>query len=829
MSRVLTRNALHLAVLSTFAFAQPLFDLLGKTPEFFVVRRSTALDVIVFALVAALVPPALLVAIEALAGLASARALGVVHLVFVAGLAGVVALEVVRHHTGSTVAAFLGSAAIGAAFAALYARTRGPRLFLSVLAPVPLIFLALFFARSPVLKLEGTAKALSIPALQRTPPVVLVVFDEFPIASIMGPDQRVDAVRYPNFAALATTSTWYRNASSVHEHTTEAVPAILTGRYPTAGQLPVAQDHPDNLFTLLGKRYRMNVYESVTQLCPEKLCARHREPFGDRMGSLADDLKVVYGHLVLPKRLEDRLPSVSNTWQDFGGTGHSNVDTATRAPLVVNGSGDIDRAVGRQMWRDQRFIWDRYVNALQPSAQPTLYAMHILLPHYPWRFLPSGKQYGNALGIDGLKADAWDPDPWLVEQGWQRHLFQVGFSDRLLGNLVARLKTERIWDRAMVVAVADHGVSFVPGQHRRSITRGNIADIASVPLFVKLPGQQRGRISDADAQTVDIVPTIADALGLPLPYGVDGRSLLHAVGTRVVDVRGRQGDDVRASQGAVVQARNATVARQLTLFGSGSWTKVFAVGPHRELLGRRVSSLGARAGAARVSIDGESLFRAVDLRSSLSPGHITGRVSGAKGALDLAVAVDGTIAAVTRTFTIDGSTHFAAFVPDTAFRQGANDVQVLAVARDGSLERLHGGAGSTSTYSLGRDVHGQPALREPSGAEIRIEPVALVGLVEDWYFEQGTVRFGGWAGDARDERLVDSVVVFSGKRFVYAGTTTVGRLHLPIRRDRSGLQAGFVFDLPTALVGHGARPLHFYAVRGGVATELPTAKGFPWR
>ena len=60
MKRELGRNALHLAVLSAFAIAEPLFDLLGKTPEFFVVRGSTAGDVVFFALVVALVPPLVL-------------------------------------------------------------------------------------------------------------------------------------------------------------------------------------------------------------------------------------------------------------------------------------------------------------------------------------------------------------------------------------------------------------------------------------------------------------------------------------------------------------------------------------------------------------------------------------------------------------------------------------------------------------------------------------------------------------------------------------------------------------------------------------------------
>ena len=53
---------LNLAVLWTFAVAQPLFDLLKDNPEFFAARGSSGFDVISFALLLVVVPPALLLA-----------------------------------------------------------------------------------------------------------------------------------------------------------------------------------------------------------------------------------------------------------------------------------------------------------------------------------------------------------------------------------------------------------------------------------------------------------------------------------------------------------------------------------------------------------------------------------------------------------------------------------------------------------------------------------------------------------------------------------------------------------------------------------------------
>ncbi len=57
---------------------------------------------------------------------------------------------------------------------------------------------------------------------------------------------------------------------------------------------------------------------------------------------------------------------------------------------------------------------------------------------------------------------------------------------------------------------------------------GTRADVMLVPLFIKYPGQVTGRVTDQNAETVDIVPTIANVLSTTAYYDVDGRSLLDA-------------------------------------------------------------------------------------------------------------------------------------------------------------------------------------------------------------------------------------------------------------------------------------------------------------
>ena len=85
--------------------------------------------------------------------------------------------------------------------------------------------------------------------------IVVVVFDELPLTSLMGPGGQIDAGRYPSFAGLARTSMWYRGATAVHDSTALALPAMLDGRYPKRGLRSDVISHPVNLVTLLADGY----------------------------------------------------------------------------------------------------------------------------------------------------------------------------------------------------------------------------------------------------------------------------------------------------------------------------------------------------------------------------------------------------------------------------------------------------------------------------------------------------------------------------------------------------------------------------------------------
>ena len=170
---------------------------------------------------------------------------------------------------------------------------------LTVLSVAVVVTPALFLLKPGIRSLVTGRSAghTQIPAAHGTSmaaPVVLVIFDELPLLSLLDANRQIDAVHYPNFSALARDGVWFRNATTVSDFTRWAVPSIVSGKYPRRSTLPSAVDHPDTLFTLLGRTHRLEVSEPLTELCPPELCPRDTETtLGRRLAAIGRDLCVV--------------------------------------------------------------------------------------------------------------------------------------------------------------------------------------------------------------------------------------------------------------------------------------------------------------------------------------------------------------------------------------------------------------------------------------------------------------------------------------------------------------------------------------------------------
>src|SRR5215208_2945814 len=287
---------------------------------------------------------------------------------------------------------------------------------------------------------------------ERHPPVVVVVFDEFPADDLLGPNGQIDAERFPNFAELASMSTWFPNGHTVYDSTFKAVPSILDGRLPEPKTAPDVRSHKPSLFHVMDRLgYEVFKVESASAVCPPAICPGAR----------------------------------------------------TRRPGVLARLAGGGRAARFHKW----------LGAIRARSQPAFYFQHTLMPHEPWIYLPSGRQSrpSGRDPIPDVNHDVGFGDPDLTDQNHLRHLLQVGYTDRLVGELLGRLERTGLLERALVVVTADHGYSFRVGvKSRRLISDQSVDEIAPVPLFVKAPGQMERDVNPSAVRTLDLLATIAD-------------------------------------------------------------------------------------------------------------------------------------------------------------------------------------------------------------------------------------------------------------------------------------------------------------------------------
>ena len=112
---------------------------------------------------------------------------------------------------------------------------------------------------------------------------------------------------------------------------------------------------------------------------------------------------------------------------------------------------------------------------------------------------------------------------------------EITHNDHHFGQLMQWLRDHDLYDQTLIFIMSDHGEAFHEhGRwgHGTTLYQEQIA----VPLIVKLPGQVgAGRTVDDLAQHVDIMPSILDLLGVPIPDVVQGRSLWPTVVSGRVD------------------------------------------------------------------------------------------------------------------------------------------------------------------------------------------------------------------------------------------------------------------------------------------------------
>jgi arylsulfatase A-like enzyme len=104
----------------------------------------------------------------------------------------------------------------------------------------------------------------------------------------------------------------------------------------------------------------------------------------------------------------------------------------------------------------------------------------------------------------------------------------IRYTDDQIGGFLERFRTLKLEDEALIVFLSDHGEEF--REHGGFRHNDVYQEVLQVPLILRCPGdgskKAQGRRVKAAVRLLDVMPTLLEFVGLPVPEHAEGRSLL---------------------------------------------------------------------------------------------------------------------------------------------------------------------------------------------------------------------------------------------------------------------------------------------------------------
>ncbi|MFT7688603.1 MAG: putative membrane protein (Fun14 family), partial [Candidatus Azotimanducaceae bacterium] len=190
-----------LVSLSTLAFSLPLLSLLGAYPEFFTSHKIEAEHLLVFAFLVLFALPLILSLVIAFSSVINSRVTEVVQITFVFLLFVAISLPMINKFSFLSAEMGIGFAlGLGIVFGWAYKKGEKLRSSLLLISPLILILPLSFLFNAGIQDLAFPKKwTMSGASKEILPtPIVMVIFDEFTINSVINRQGEVDKVLYPN-------------------------------------------------------------------------------------------------------------------------------------------------------------------------------------------------------------------------------------------------------------------------------------------------------------------------------------------------------------------------------------------------------------------------------------------------------------------------------------------------------------------------------------------------------------------------------------------------------------------------------------------------------
>ncbi len=374
------------------------------------------------------------------------------------------------------------------------------------------------------------------------PNVIMVYFDALSAShlSLYGYPRQTS----PNLERLAARATVYHNHHSAGNFTTPSTASLFTGAYPwthrayNLSSLIGPQVRPNNLFRLLAPLYFQAAFAENT--FADMLLYQFQE-FLDRHEPV--DRFSLVGHTFYDKLTRrDAIPGMQSLDQFLfkREEAHGSLilsilnDLTTQLDLQLTSArlkgiypSGLPRLANTDVYFALSQVMDGVMGMLDALPAPSFTYLHFMPPHAP---------YMPARPFTGMFADGWAPpvkkkhrlSPGVSEERLTslRDTYDeyVANLDAEFGRLLDHLEASGLLDTSYLIFSSDHGELFERGASGHS-TPLVFEPVIHVPLIISAPGQRQRQDVTALTSNVDLLPSLLNIAGLPVPDWCEGRPL----------------------------------------------------------------------------------------------------------------------------------------------------------------------------------------------------------------------------------------------------------------------------------------------------------------
>ena len=274
--------------------------------------------------------------------------------------------------------------------------------------------------------------------------------------------------------------------------------------------------------------WQMPAFGSIfTSLYPSQHGATHiNDKLSQKVQTLADILKE-NGFYTVGFGCNPRLSA------DYGfDKGFDFYDDYSVSMMLSSMSFDQENSIDINKRRTNGLVNDAVVRWLQNNThRPFFLSVHYYdnhwdyLPPAPYNTLFDSDYAGNVDGTEIAREPLYSnrPSDRDVEHIIALYDGQVRQTDQDLGELLDFLKEQGRFRDSIIIVMADHGEQFY--EHGHTSHHGIFDELTSIPLAVSVPDINVPRTIDRFVSGIDIMPTILNYTGVPVPDQCRGQSL----------------------------------------------------------------------------------------------------------------------------------------------------------------------------------------------------------------------------------------------------------------------------------------------------------------